>query len=140
MSYSYKHYLWHRKCLQIINKEQKEKKKRILAFLIKLLTIEDEKCKRKYSRKRFWVDPLLERRKQHSFYYSLFPTVSLNDSMFFNYFCMTPAHFEELLTMIGPVISKQYLCREPISKAERLSLTLRFVFLYDKCLRSITVY
>lgn len=121
MSYAYNKYLWQQECAKI-----KKKKKRKIAFLllIVLMAREDEKYK-KYSKKQFWVKPLLQERKRHGFYHSLFPIVSLENSTFFNYCRMTPSQFEELLIMVGPIISKENAYRESISAAERLSLTLR---------------
>ncbi|XP_071580664.1 uncharacterized protein [Temnothorax nylanderi] len=124
--YAYKYYLWHHDCLKIINKRKIEKRKRIVAALL-IILLENEQYKQVYSKKRFWVNPLLEERKRHGFYHSLFPIISLDSSIFLNYFRMTRVQFEELLIMVGPIISKQNLCREPISAAERLSLTLRYL-------------
>ncbi|XP_071631915.1 putative nuclease HARBI1 [Temnothorax longispinosus] len=46
---------------------------------------------------------------------------------FFNYFRMTPEVFEELLTLVGPRIQKEEVCRIPISARTRLQLTLRWL-------------
>ncbi|XP_071632346.1 putative nuclease HARBI1 [Temnothorax longispinosus] len=40
---------------------------------------------------------------------------------------MSPTQFENLLCLVTPFITKQMVIREPISAAERLSLTLRFL-------------
>ena len=41
---------------------------------------------------------------------------------------MSPERFEHLLALVGPLIKKQpYRSRKPISDAERLMLTLRFL-------------
>ncbi|KYN18780.1 hypothetical protein ALC57_08894 [Trachymyrmex cornetzi] len=40
---------------------------------------------------------------------------------------MSATEFEELLGLVGPAISKQYVVRDPISAPERLALTLRFI-------------
>lgn len=41
---------------------------------------------------------------------------------------MSATEFEELLCLVEPTISKQYVVRDPISAPERLALTLRFVY------------
>ena len=46
---------------------------------------------------------------------------------FFQYFRMTPGRLEELLCLVGPYLVKNSTTREPISPAERLAVTLRFL-------------
>ena len=46
---------------------------------------------------------------------------------FYKYFRMTPERFDNLLVLVGPMLSKKSLYREPISAGERLSVTLRFL-------------
>ncbi|KYN03433.1 hypothetical protein ALC62_05723 [Cyphomyrmex costatus] len=45
----------------------------------------------------------------------------------FNYFRMTPELFDELLSLIGPRIEKQELCRVPISSRTRLLILFFFI-------------
>ena len=46
----------------------------------------------------------------------------------FRYLCMSPERFKHLLTLVGPLITKKTTkMREPISVAERLTLTLRML-------------
>ena len=40
---------------------------------------------------------------------------------------MTPERFDNLLLLVGPMLTKKSLYREPISAGERLSVTLRFL-------------
>ena len=40
---------------------------------------------------------------------------------------MTPERFDNLLLLVGPMLTKKSLSREPISASERLSVTLRFL-------------
>lgn len=127
MYYSlYNHNLCYREYLKEVIKTRK--RKQLMGALLILLSLKAEKRKRKSSKKRFWVNTLLQERKQLGFYYRLFPIIrncTLRNSSFFNYFRMTPSQFENLLTIVGPKIKKQSLYREAISEAERLSLTLR---------------
>ena len=47
---------------------------------------------------------------------------------FYKYFRMTPSRFDHLLSLIGPQITRQHTnFRSPISGAERLAVTLRFL-------------
>ncbi|XP_077257583.1 uncharacterized protein LOC143894819 isoform X2 [Temnothorax americanus] len=63
----------------------------------------------------------------NGFYHAIFPVIILEEARFRNYFRMTPTQFKELLILIAPFIMKQRVIREPISAAERLCLTLRFL-------------
>ena len=50
----------------------------------------------------------------------------------FRYLCMSPERFKHLLTLVGPLITKKTTkMREPISVAERLTLTLRMLTSVD---------
>lgn len=82
------------------------------------------KCKKKY-KKRFWIDPLFERRHEYGFYYASVPR--LTPEKFRNYYRVTATQFEELLNLVAPIITKQTVIREPLPPAERLSIMLRFV-------------
>ena len=58
----------------------------------------------------------------------LIQEMQLNDhESFFQYFRMTPGRLEELLCLVGPYLAKDSTTREPISPAERLAVTLRFL-------------
>lgn len=86
-----------------------------------------EKEKKKYERKRYWVHPIYQLRREHGFYHAIFPTLSLEGIKFKNYFRMTKIQFEELLCLVAPLITKQTVVREPIPAAARLAMTLRLV-------------
>lgn len=83
---------------------------------------------KKYIKKRFWINPLFERRREHGFYYASVPR--LTPENFRNYYRMTATQFEELLHLVAPAITKETVIREPLPPAERLSITLRFVCSY----------
>ncbi|KYM99500.1 hypothetical protein ALC62_09752 [Cyphomyrmex costatus] len=80
--------------------------------------------KKRCSKKRYWVSPLLQKRFEHGFYNALLPTLRLEDLRFNNYFRMSASEFEDLLMIVGPRLQKMYIVRKPISAAERLSVTL----------------
>lgn len=106
------------------NEEERRRNKLIIACLIDECT----KFKKKSKKKRFWIDPLFEGRRQHEFYYASVPR--LTSEKFQNYYRLTATQFEELLYLVAPVITKQTVIREPLPPAERLSIILRFVCPY----------
>jgi len=48
-----------------------------------------------------------------------------------SHFRMTPERFDHILSLLGPMLSKKYLHREPISSDERLTVTLRLLVTGD---------
>ncbi|KYN06577.1 Putative nuclease HARBI1 [Cyphomyrmex costatus] len=86
-----------------------------------------KKGKKNYRKKRYWVHPIFKERYNHGFYHAIFPVITLEETRFRNYFRMTPTQFENLLSLVAPFITKQTVIREPISAAERLCLTIRFL-------------
>jgi uncharacterized membrane protein SirB2 len=48
---------------------------------------------------------------------------------FFLYTRMTPAQFDTLLSIVGPLLCKNSN-REPLSPAQRLAITLRYIITY----------
>jgi len=95
---------------------------RILGALALLVAKKEKRC---YTKKRFWIAPLFQKRCDYGFYNALLPTLRLEDLRFHNYFRMTVTQMEDLLAIVGPRLQKLYVVREPITAAERLSLTLR---------------
>ena len=79
-------------------------------------------------RKRFWVRPINQKRKQQGEYANLIREMQLGDhESFFKYFHMSLTLFEELLHLVAPLIVKSDQKRESITPAERLSVTLRYL-------------
>lgn len=81
---------------------------------------------KKRKNKRYWVSNFLSKRKIDGAYNKTIPTLLRNPNLFINYCRMNATQFEELCTLILPKITKQTLCREPISPDQRLLLTLRY--------------
>lgn len=97
-------------------------------YLIYTVLLQNQKNIRK--KRKFWVRPMFthEMRCLQGASDNLVIEMQTTDrEKFFNYFRMTPELFEELLTLIGPRIEKQELCRIPISSRTRLQLTLRWL-------------
>ncbi|XP_071638920.1 uncharacterized protein [Temnothorax longispinosus] len=124
MSFRKKYDMWLHECAKKIS-EQNQRKKQLLATV--LINELHKQKRRNYRRKRYWVNPIFIERYNHGFYHPIFPVIILEEARFRNYFRMTPTQFEELLILIAPFIMKQRVIREPISAAERLCLTLRFL-------------
>ncbi|XP_066583085.1 uncharacterized protein [Prorops nasuta] len=121
MSLALKRYKWAQECALKI-KANNDRQKVLIALLVNEIM-----KKKKYKSKRFWVHPELCVRRKHGFYHAIYPVLSLEESIFRNYFRMTKSQLEELSIIIAPYISKKTVVREPISAAERLCLTLRFL-------------
>lgn len=122
MSFNDKYYAWAIECSQKM--VQRNEKRRNLLILVLLNELKKQN-KRKYTRKQYWIHPILRQRHEYGFYHAIFPVISLDSSRFRNYFRMTPIQFEELLTLVAPLITKQTVVREPISAAQRLCVTIR---------------
>ena len=101
------------------------------APILLLLRIRERRKKNRY-RKRFWIRPILQRRKEQGEYFNLAREMQLADhESFFKYFRMSPTLFENLLAVVAPLILKSDEKREPVSPAETLSVTLRYLFTGD---------
>lgn len=127
MSYQERYHAWSCQVVAIMynkNEEELRRNRLIAAVCINECT----NLKKKYKKKRFWIDPLFERRCEHGFYYASVPRLTTEN--FRNYYRMTATQFEELLHLVAPTITKQTVIREPIPPAERLSITLMFVCSY----------
>ena len=103
-------------------------KKRIcaLALLVMLDKVENEDIGR---RKIFWVRKIFQERKKYGLYHILTAELRLFDKeYFFRFVRLTPQRFEHLLSLVGPHLQLTTTkMREPISSAERLVLTMRFL-------------
>ena len=97
------------------------------AFLLVLRQRAKLKDKKKRQRKhQFWIRQIYRERKEKGEFHQLVLEMKLCDhQLFFRYFRMLPTKFEELLDFVGPLLLKNCRNREPISPAERLSVTLR---------------
>jgi len=112
--YSNKHYAWMKECVNIIKKEN-QRQKNINAVIISSMLVIVNRKKKSYTRKRIWIDEILQQRKFHEFYEHIFPILQRRDTRFNDYFHMTATQFEELLCIVGRSIYKQTHIREPVS-------------------------
>ncbi|KAL6420768.1 hypothetical protein ACFW04_014012 [Cataglyphis niger] len=103
MSFAYKYHMWLKECVIIINKKRRKiNEKKILATLVQFIYYK----KKVYHEKRFWIELIFQERHTHGFYYAIFPIMSLHESRFKNYFCMTATQFRKIL-LIASQITKQ---------------------------------
>lgn len=76
--------------------------------------------------RRFCVNPVNRKRRLQGFYNNLVGEMRLTDiETFANYHRMDPQSFDELLTLVGPLIQRMDIGERSITAGERLSLTLR---------------
>ncbi|XP_011269237.2 uncharacterized protein LOC105259170 [Camponotus floridanus] len=124
MSYEERYHEWTCQLAAIMHNKNEEERRR--NRLIAAICINEcINLKKKYKKKRFWIDPLFEKRREHGFYYASVPR--LTPEKFRNYYRMTATQFEELLYLVAPAVTKQTVIREPLPPAERLSITLRYL-------------
>ncbi|KAG0413310.1 hypothetical protein HPB47_009551 [Ixodes persulcatus] len=78
---------------------------------------------------REWIRFLLRSRETFGEFHHLVRDMRLdNGSDFFQYFRMTRQRFDQLLALVGPQLQREATpWRKPISPAERLSLTIRYL-------------
>ncbi|XP_078481877.1 uncharacterized protein LOC101243083 [Ciona intestinalis] len=106
-----------------------ERRKRILSACIALIFYY-----KKHRRSRScWVHSILKRRNTLGEYHRLLQEMRLErEANFMTYFRMPPAVFDTLLKLVAPKIKKMTTnYRKPISAAERLAITLRFLVTGD---------
>lgn len=85
---------------------------------------ENEKKKRK---RRYWVKHWLDRRSDYS-HVNLIEELRVCPEDYNNYLRMPPVLYEELLSLITPLIKKEDThMRQSISPHERLTVTLRYI-------------
>ncbi|KYN04711.1 hypothetical protein ALC62_04411, partial [Cyphomyrmex costatus] len=79
---------------------------------------------------KYWVRPIfsIERRSQQGASENLVKEMQIGDTeKYVDYFRMSPQLFEALLQLVGPILTKEYVVREPISCVTRLQITLGYL-------------
>ena len=74
---------------------------------------------------RFWIHPIVLKRKQHGSFHHLVQELRLHGAKFQEYFRMTVTQFEDLLAKVGESLQKTTRSRETISPTQRLAICLR---------------
>ena len=79
-------------------------------------------------RRRWWVHPILQLRREHGAYYRLVRELQLDNERFHQYFRMSREEFARLLQMTeGRIAKKKTQLRETISARQRLAICIWFV-------------
>jgi len=106
------------------------RKEKIKLTLIKLLTMHVIVSDKKKQKRSMWVRPIysVQQRSLQGDSDNLILMLRTNDhSLHFNYLRMDVNIFDELLAIVGPVIEKQMVVREPIPAYTRLQICLRYL-------------
>lgn len=83
--------------------------------------------RRKRNCRRFWVHPIISKRKRYG-EYNLLHELSMDCDWFLRYFRMTREHFDDLLAIVEPRVQRQTTnYRESINHKHRLMICLRFL-------------
>lgn len=92
-------------------------------YTVLALAVRRRGTKRK---REIWVKDIFRKREEQGDFHNLIPEMRLNDHEGYrNFFRMGPDKFDELLSMVGPFLTKEMTYfRRPISAAERLAVTL----------------
>jgi hypothetical protein len=95
--------------------------------LVMLLWLRERRKKRR--RNRWWVHPIIARRRTFGTFHHLVGEMRLEDHDWFKkYFRTTVEQFDDLLSIIGPHITFQDTnYRKCIPSTQRLAITLRWV-------------
>lgn len=107
--------------------KQELRRKIVKLYSLYIITERNENNKKK---RKYWVRRIfsIERRFQQGASENLVKEMLAEDTeKYVDYFRMAPQLFEALLTLVGPVIAKEHVVREPISPDTRLQITLRFL-------------
>ena len=105
---------------------------KVLLIKKKLTILKLLELKRK-KRIRFRVRKVYEERLEKGEFHLLVRDLRLHDhEYFFRCFRMSPSTFEELLSLVGPKISKENtVMRDSVGPGERLAVTLRYLVTGD---------
>ncbi|KAK8772045.1 hypothetical protein V5799_024710, partial [Amblyomma americanum] len=100
-----------------------EWQQKVAALRLRLILKRKKALTRKY-----WVRPVWERRAEESEFFTAMKVMQDGDaSLFHKFYRMSPETFNLLHSMVASRLTKEWLCREPISSGERLALTLRYL-------------
>ncbi|XP_071555857.1 putative nuclease HARBI1 isoform X1 [Temnothorax nylanderi] len=113
-------------CMCVFEK-QNIRQKIIKLYTLYNILLKEEKNKKQ---RKYWVRPIFsaERRFAQGASDNLVQEMIIEDPhKYINYFRMSSLLFEKLLALVGPIIAKEYVIREPISPVIRLQLTLRYL-------------
>lgn len=80
--------------------------------------------------RKFWIHPFIADREDSGRFFDFYHKIRTYPEKFFEYYRMSIKSFDELLMKLRGSLTKQITrFRTPISAEERLTVTLRFVFI-----------
>jgi hypothetical protein len=83
-------------------------------------------CSRRRRKRQFWVHPIYSARLSVEKFHTDFQRYRNYPDKFFAYYRMSVSSFDELLTLVGPSMSRQDTNgRRSVPEAERLAVTSR---------------
>ncbi|KAK8775363.1 hypothetical protein V5799_031294 [Amblyomma americanum] len=98
-----------------------EWQQKVAALRLRLIPKRKKALTRKY-----WVRPVWEWHAEESEFFTAMKVMQDGDaSLFHKFYRMSPETFNFLHSTVASRLTKEWLCREPISSGERLALTLR---------------
>lgn len=75
-----------------------------------------------------WVRPVWENRARESEFFTAVEKMKNGDAtLFYKYYRMTPETFGKLHSLVKFGLTREWLCREPISSGERLAMCPRYL-------------
>ncbi|KAH7951316.1 hypothetical protein HPB52_007742 [Rhipicephalus sanguineus] len=83
---------------------------------------------RQMSAREHWVRPVWVNRARESEFFTAVEKMKNGDATLFQkYYRMTPHTFDKLHSMVKFGLTREWLCREPITSGERLAICLRYL-------------
>ena len=102
-----------------------ERRRKNIAMFLLYRRYKRRKCQ---AHRRYWVDPINEKRLRLGVTYTFFYELRESEKKFFNYFRMSVHSFDELLVKVQPYLQRKNTCmRDCILPYERLAVTIRYV-------------
>ena len=82
--------------------------------------------KKKNKKKKLWIHPILENRKEKGAFANLVKELQDDDTKFFNYYRMSKSSYKELLGRLENVLQRSDTkFREALTPNEQLTITIR---------------
>ncbi|KAH6928054.1 hypothetical protein HPB50_011007 [Hyalomma asiaticum] len=103
-----------------------KRRKRLLLLKKKVLLA--QKMLEDQRQRRWWVRPSWRTRHAESEFFTTMKKMRAGDIEYFKkYYRMSPSQFDYILSLVNEDLERETLIREPISSAERLAMTLRYL-------------
>jgi hypothetical protein len=91
--------------------------------------------RRRRQARRCWVRPIFSRRRQQGDFHNLIQELRLSDpESYFRYMRMSKERFDDILSKVGPLLTRRYYSCGVRAETERLAVTLLLVIPRFHCL------